>query len=141
MLLTINCYNIIQCDAVVGCGVNAETFSSILKRFMEVLVEGDFTIVMENVRFHHTAVNNVDHFPYYVKVLPGYSSFLNPCEEAFSMPKNRVRRDGVPRGSNDLVRRISDSCVGIHVNPLSNFLAHAETFSNKCLNLEDIFRD
>ncbi|KII61446.1 hypothetical protein RF11_12861 [Thelohanellus kitauei] len=141
MLLAINFYNIIQCDAVVGCGVNAETFSSFLRRLVAVFGEGDFTIVMDNVRFHHTTVNNMDHFPYDVKFIPRYSPFLNPCEEAFSMLKNRVRRDGVPQITNDLVRRITDSCVEIPMNSLLNFVAHAETFSNKCLNLEDISRD
>ncbi|KII63134.1 hypothetical protein RF11_09535 [Thelohanellus kitauei] len=141
MPLPINCYNIIQCDAVVGCGVNAETFYSLLRRLVGVLGERDFTIGVDNVRFHHTAVNNMDHFPYDFKFLPRYSPFLNSYEEAFSVLKNMVRRDGVPQGTNDLVRRMTDSCVGIHVNSLSNFVTHDETFSNKCLNLEDIPRD
>ncbi|KII70515.1 hypothetical protein RF11_14829 [Thelohanellus kitauei] len=56
-LLTINCYNIIQCDAI--------------------------------------------------------HSILNPREEAFSILKNRERRDGVPQGKNGLVQRMTDSCEGI----------------------------
>ncbi|KII66041.1 hypothetical protein RF11_10147 [Thelohanellus kitauei] len=127
MLLAIICYNIIQCDAVVGYGVDAETFSSFPRRLVAVFGEGDFTIVMDNVRFHHTAGDTVN--------------FLNPCEEAFGMLKNRVRRDGVPQGTDDLVCRMTNSCAGIPVNSLSNFVAHAETFSNKCLNLEDIPRN
>ncbi|KII62698.1 hypothetical protein RF11_12415 [Thelohanellus kitauei] len=130
MLQTINCYNIIKCDEFVGCCVNAETFSSFLRRLVAVFGEGDFTLVMDNARFHHTAVNNIDHFPYEFKFQPRYSPFLNPCEEAFSMLKNRVRRDGVTQGKNDLVRRMTDSCPGIPVNSLSNFLAHAESLSN-----------
>ncbi|KII68230.1 hypothetical protein RF11_07782 [Thelohanellus kitauei] len=126
MLLAINCYNIIQCDTIVGCSVNAETLYSFLRRLVEVLGEGVFTIVMNNVRFHHTAVNNMDHFPYYIKFLPRHSQFENPCEEVFR--------------TNDLVRRMTDSCEGIPVNSLSNFVAHAETFSNKYLNLKDIPR-
>ncbi|KII66550.1 hypothetical protein RF11_16009 [Thelohanellus kitauei] len=96
---------------------------------------------MDNVTFHHTAVNSMDHFPYDVTFLPRYSPFLNPCEEAFSMLKNSVRRDGVPQGTNDLVPRMTDSCVGIPMNSLTNLVAHAETFWNKCLSLEDISKD
>ncbi|KII62452.1 hypothetical protein RF11_13823 [Thelohanellus kitauei] len=118
MVLEINFYNIIKCDAVVGCG--------------KVLGEGDFTIVIENVRFHHTAVNNMDHFFYDVEFHPRYSPFLNPCEEAFRMECHKEQ----------MVSAEDDGfCVGIPVNSLSNFVDHAEIFSNKCLNLENIPRD
>ncbi|KII62294.1 hypothetical protein RF11_07575 [Thelohanellus kitauei] len=46
MLLAISCYSIIQYDAIVGR--------------VAVLREGDFTIVMDNARSHHSAVNNMD---------------------------------------------------------------------------------
>ncbi|KII66708.1 hypothetical protein RF11_03529 [Thelohanellus kitauei] len=109
-----------------------KTFSRFLRRLVAVLGEGDFTIVMDNVRFHQTAVKNIDHFLYDVKFLPRYSPFFNPCEEAFS---------GVPQGTNDLIRRMAEFCVRIPVNSLSNFVAHSEYLSNKYLNLEDLPRD
>ncbi|KII69406.1 hypothetical protein RF11_11050 [Thelohanellus kitauei] len=77
---------------------------------MAVLGEGDFIIVLDNIRLNRPAVNYMDHFPCDVKFLLRYSQFLNPIEEAFSMLKNRVRMDGVPQGTNDLVRRMTDSC-------------------------------
>ncbi|KII73831.1 hypothetical protein RF11_08202 [Thelohanellus kitauei] len=130
MLLAINCYNIIQCDAVADGGVNAETFSSFLRRLMAVLGAIDFTIVMAIFTFHHTAVNNMDHFPYEVKFLQRYSPFLSPWEEAISMLRNRVIRNGVIQGKNDLLRRRTDS---VCINPRELSFK----FRGSCINFRE----
>ncbi|KII70229.1 hypothetical protein RF11_11836 [Thelohanellus kitauei] len=113
MLLAINYYNIIQCDAVFGCGVNAETFSCFLRRLVAVLGEGDFTIVMENVRFHHITVNRVlfEH----LKIIGG-RIFWNP------MVLSTV---GIKRESID---HIGDAPLVIR-NVLSNQHSHAPDIS------------
>ncbi|KII66591.1 hypothetical protein RF11_03433 [Thelohanellus kitauei] len=38
--------------------------------------------------------------------LPQYRLFVNPCEEAFSLIKNQVRRDSRPTGANDIIQRM-----------------------------------
>ncbi|KII68553.1 hypothetical protein RF11_10743 [Thelohanellus kitauei] len=91
----VNRYSIVMYDAVVGCGVNVETFSGYLRRLVE---------------FHHTSVKNFDDYPVDVKFLPRYSPFLAPCEEVFSMFNNRLTRDGIPRGTSDFFPRMIDAC-------------------------------
>ncbi|KII60685.1 hypothetical protein RF11_11781 [Thelohanellus kitauei] len=69
---------------------------------------------MDNVRFHHSNPEFYE-YPYEIKYLPRYSPFLNPCEEAFSLIKNQVRRDSRPTGANDLIRRMRSACATANV--------------------------
>ncbi|KII66349.1 hypothetical protein RF11_14241 [Thelohanellus kitauei] len=88
MILALNSVNIIHCEAIVRRGVNSSIFNEFLKKIRETLgTEQIYTIVMDNVRFHHSNPEFYDDYPYEIKYLPRYSPFLNPCEEAFSLIK------------------------------------------------------
>lgn len=141
MILAVNCINIIKADAVVGSGVNAETFQSFLLNLVEILgTDEEFIIVMDNVRFHHSNPTFYENYPYQIKYLPRYSPFLNPCEETFSKIKNSIRDASVPNGTDELIRRMITGCNSVSETDLSNFVNHVESFFQMCGREEDIGR-
>ncbi|KII61374.1 hypothetical protein RF11_12788 [Thelohanellus kitauei] len=71
----------------------------------------------------------------------GKIPFLNPCEEAFSLIINQVRRDSRPTGANDLIQRMRSACTTVTSSQLFGFFLHSESFSNMYLNEEDIPRN
>ena len=104
MILAINCINIISSEAIIGRGVNGDIFKSFLRNLVNILgSESEYTIVMDNVRFHHVCDEFADNYSYNIKFLPRYSPFLNPCEEVFSKLKNCIRREGRMNGRDDLL--------------------------------------
>lgn len=142
MILAINCVNIVHSEAIVGVGVNSELFCTFLNSLKNVLgTDESYTIVMDNVKFHHSNQEFFDDYPYEVKYLPRYSPFLNPCEETFSHIKCNVRRNATLHGTNDLIQRMRDSCSLVTSTYLSNFVQHCESFFPKCLTQEDIGRE
>ncbi|KII64613.1 Transposon Tf2-6 polyprotein [Thelohanellus kitauei] len=142
MILALNSVNIVHCEAIVGRGVNSTILNEFLTKIRETLgTEQIYTIVMDNVRFHHSNPEFYDEYPYEIKYLPRYSPFLNPCEEAFSLIKNQVRRDSRPTGANDLIQRMRSACATVTGDQLLGFIQHSESFKNMCLNEEDIPRN
>ncbi|KII68600.1 hypothetical protein RF11_06858 [Thelohanellus kitauei] len=88
MILALNSVNVIRCEALVGRGVNFSIFNEFLTKIRETPgTEQIYTIVMENVRYHHSNLEFYDDYPYEIKYLPRYSPFLNPYEEAFNLIK------------------------------------------------------
>ncbi|KII69198.1 hypothetical protein RF11_08896 [Thelohanellus kitauei] len=133
---------IVYCEAIVGRGVNSSIFNKFLTKIRETLgTEQIYTTVIDNVRFHHSNPEFYDDYPYEIKYLPRYSPFLNPCEEAFNLIKNQVRRDSRPTGANDLIQRMRSACATVTSAQLLGFVLHSESFSNMCLNEEDIPRN
>ncbi|KII61706.1 hypothetical protein RF11_09366 [Thelohanellus kitauei] len=132
--------NIIHCEAIFTA-VNSLIYQEFLKKILEVLGNGDYTVVMDNAPIHHGNKTFYDTYHYRVRYLPPYSPFLNPCEEVFSQMKNSVRRNGPLNGNNDLTQRMVSSCTEITTDNLQRYLLHAESFFQKCLNLEDIPRE
>ncbi|KII73497.1 hypothetical protein RF11_00090 [Thelohanellus kitauei] len=142
MILAINCRNIISSEAIVSTGVNSVIFKEFLNKLVTILGrEGQYTIVMDNVRFHHSDPDFYDSYPYQIKLLPRYSPFLNPYEEWFSQIKSIVRRDGAVQGTNDLISRMTEECGRVTQESLANYINHCEQFFQPCLNEEDIGRE
>ncbi|KII69905.1 hypothetical protein RF11_15685 [Thelohanellus kitauei] len=131
MILSINCRNIISSEAIISTGDNSVIFKEFLNRLATILGhEGHYTIVMDNVRFHHSDPDFYDSYPYQIKWLPRYSPFLNPCEECFSQIKSIVRRDGALQGTNDLISRMTEACGRVTQESLANYINHRQQFSN-----------
>lgn len=142
MILAINCINIVSSSAIIHTGVNSLIFKEFLNNLVSILgTESEFTIVMDNVRFHHVDEEFKDSYPYEIKYLPRYSPFLNPCEETFSKLKNSIRREGRMNGTNDLLQRMENACRTIVTQDLSNYILHTESFFNDCLEMRDIARE
>ncbi|KII70917.1 hypothetical protein RF11_13494 [Thelohanellus kitauei] len=76
-----------------------------------------------------------------VRYLPAYSPFLNPCEEVFSFLKNRVRTESPPRGTEDLLGRMTEACSHLSSVSISNYFSHCESFFEECIRMNDIRRD
>ena len=134
MILAINSLNIVSSEAIIHRGVNGEIYKRFLNGLVDILGRNqEFTLVMDNVRFHHVDPEFRDSYPYDIVYLPRYSPFLNPCEEVFSKLKNCVWREGRINGTDDLISRMTDSCTRISPHDLSNYILHCETFLNDCL--------
>ena len=140
MILAVNALNVISCEAILG-SVNHVIFQEFLNKLKNILGEGNFIIVMDNVRFHHTNAEFYDNYPYEVHYLPRYSPFLNPCEEVFSQIKSNVRRNGPLLGTNDLLERMELSSQSVTESNLKSYFQHAETFLGSCHTFQDIGRE
>lgn len=140
MILAVSAISIVHCEAITG-GVNCAIFQDFMKKIKEVLGDGDYIMVMDNVRFHHSNMEFYDDYPHELKYLPRYSPFLNPCEEVFSQIKSKVRKDGPIRGNNDLFHRMESSAQSITETNLKNYFQHSETFLAACHLLEDVERN
>ncbi|KII66265.1 hypothetical protein RF11_13703 [Thelohanellus kitauei] len=131
MILAINAAGIINCEALIT-GVN---------ECARLLGDDENYIpVMDNVQFHHT-INLEGHENMSVRYLPAYSPFLNPCEEVFSFLKNRVRTESPPRGTEDLLGRMTEACSHLSSVSISNYFSHCESFFEECIRMNDIRRD
>ncbi|KII64249.1 hypothetical protein RF11_02606 [Thelohanellus kitauei] len=140
MIVAVNGLNIVHCEAICS-SVNGEIFEQFMNEVKRIIGnEEEFTFILDNVNFHHSkdyteGTNHKIHF------LPPYSAFLNPCEEVFSQLKSRVRRDSPPRGTDDLLQRMRESCTSVTQQNLSNYIRHSESFFEDCLFLRDITRN
>lgn len=142
MILAVNSLNIVSSEAIIHTGVNGQIFKGFLNNLVRILGRCvQYTLVMDNVRFHHVDEDFKDNYPYELVYLPRYSPFLNPCEEVFSKLKNTVARGGRLLGTDDLVARMQTACSHITSDDLSGYIGHAETFFNDCLESRDIGRD
>lgn len=140
MILAVSAISVVHCEAIFG-SVDHVVFQTFLAKLEDVLGEGDYTIVMDNVRFHHSNMEFYDDYNYEIHYLPRYSPFLNPCEEVFSEIKSKIRRDGPLRGRNDLLQRMQEASNSISQQHLKNYFQHSETFLGKCHTLQDIERN
>jgi transposase len=141
MIIALDSNNIVLSEAIVGVGVTAVIFKEFLLQLKRVLGEDEeFTLVMDNVRFHHALSDFYDTYPYNVIFLPRYSPFLNPCEETFSAIKSHVRLINAALGTNELIERMVQGCQNITTEHLSAFINHCEQFFSRCLNRENIER-
>ena len=85
MILAINANNVVLSEAIVGTGVNGQVFEEFLINLINILgTDEEYTLLMDNVRFHHVNKEFAEAYPYNLVYLPPYSPFLNPCEETFS---------------------------------------------------------
>ena len=142
MILAINANNVVLSEAIVGTGVNGQVFKEFLINLINILgTDEEYTLLMDNVRFHHVNKEFAEAYPYNLVYLPPYSPFLNPCEETFSKIKNRIRRDGRINGTNDLISRMETAVNSITADDLNGFISHSESFFNSCLERRDIGRD
>ena len=89
MILAISAISVVSCEAVLG-GVNHVIFQDFLTKLKDILGDGEYIILMDNVKFHHSNKEFYDDYPYEIHYLPRYSPFLNPCEEVFSQIKSNV---------------------------------------------------
>ncbi|KII67047.1 hypothetical protein RF11_03178 [Thelohanellus kitauei] len=127
--------------------------------------EKETSIVMDNIRFHHTTVNNMIDFPKNKISFPGMVRFdihakkhsahlktnqgdmechmeqSNKSKEHILVKTVMVNSAGVKMSYTHLVRRMTDFYQRIPVIRPSNSVANSNNFSSKCLNLEDIPRD
>jgi transposase len=72
-------------------------------------------VVMDNVRFHHSAqvVAKIKEYGHVPQFLPAYSPILNPIELLFSKWKNGVRRTGFLADHDTLLQRINEAAATI----------------------------
>ena len=92
LILAINRLNIIHPDAIIGVGVNNDTFRQFILTLKNVIGdEEEFVLVMNNVLFHHSTVNNFYDCSFNFKLLSRYSPLLNPCEIVLTKIRNSVR--------------------------------------------------
>ncbi|KII63768.1 hypothetical protein RF11_15002 [Thelohanellus kitauei] len=118
MILAINCRNIISSEAIISTGDNSVIFKEFLNRLATILGhEGHYTIVMDNVRFHHSDPDFYDSYPYQIKWLPSSA------------------------GTNDDISRMMEECGRIMQETCPNYIHHFEQFFRPCLNEEDIGRE
>lgn len=140
MILAVSATNVVHCEAIFT-NVNHIIFQEFLSKLEQILGDGDYTIVMDNVRFHHSNSEFYDEYDYEIHYLPRYSPFLNPCEEVFSQIKSNVRRNGPLMGRNDLLARMEEASNSVSAEHLKNYFQHAETFLGKCHALLDVERN
>lgn len=140
MILAISGSNLIHCEAITS-GVNATIFGAFLTTIFGILGTVEpFTLVMDNVRFHHSSTLPTSPNISFI-YLPPYSPFLNPCEEVFAFLKNNVRRDTAPIGTNELITRMRNAAQLIQDVNVSNYFSHCESFFGACQRRESIGRD
>lgn len=140
MILAVSCTNVVFCEAVYA-NVDGNIFRQFLRSIHRVLGDGNYTIVMDNVKFHRSDPDFFDDFPYAVRYLPRYSPFLNPCEEVFSQMKSNVRRDGPLLGIDDMTERMTTASRAITTSNLEGYFDHCEQFFQACTLSQDIPRN
>lgn len=141
MIVAVSCTSVVNCVAI-SSNVNTAIFQEFLQSLIPILGQDtEYTIIMDNVKFHHANQPFYDEYPYEVRYMPRYSPFLNPCEEVFSQIKASVRRDGRINGSNDLLQRMRISSEGVTQVHLENYFQHSESFFEACLTLSDVPRN
>ena len=107
-------------------------------RFPEV-ANGDVTLVMDNVAFHHsrdvTAFFNDNGIRF--MFLPSYSPDLNPIENVFGTIKARFRRGGVVRTTAELGDRIERTIQEVENDlEFQRYFDHMRTYVVKAMNRE-----
>jgi hypothetical protein len=99
MILALNARNVVLSEAVVAFGLNTEIFKRFLFSFLRIFRTGeDFTIVIDNVHFHHLNEEIYDKYLYTTQNFQRYSPFLIPYEEVFSKIKSCIRKTSEPFG-------------------------------------------
>jgi transposase len=95
---------------------NTQLYVEFLRDLLAVLDQDarqrSFLLVMDNVRFHHSAAvqDLVAASSHRISYLPPYSPFLNPIENCFSKWKNSVRRSKF-KTRETLIERIGEAAA------------------------------
>ncbi len=119
---------------------NTNNFLVFLNKLFERLPEPGYTLIMDNVKFHHSpavqeAVQNAGHT---IKFLPAYSPFFNPIEFLFSQWKKFVIAAN-PRIEEQLLGAIATVNQRINANHINNYFSHVNRNSLDCVQGATVF--
>jgi transposase len=122
---------------------NGNAFGDYLDELFVAMRERDMEkcwIVMDNVRFHHSAhVQDKIHAAGHVlKFLPPYSPMLNPIELLFSKWKSAIRRTGFLSDRDTLLTRIDEAAQTISASDCAGWTHEATRFYALCRNRQPI---
>ncbi len=125
---------------VLNHAANTEEFLTFINELLANLPEPGYTIVMDNVRFHHSqvvkqAIQNAGHT---VKYLPPYSPYFNPIEYLFSEWKNFVRMAN-PSNEEQLIAAVRSVDERIPPEHIRNYFNHVNRNCLRCINNERNF--
>ena len=123
---------------VVNGAINAEILTNFLQNKLVNNTSGNapITLVLDNVRFHHSQVvkdiclsKGVS-----IKYLPAYSPQLNPIEEYFSTVKSRYHADNGPKNTFEEIKTsIQIAIFSIERNIYFNLFANMRRWIDKAL--------
>jgi transposase len=116
---------------------NAERFIVFLNELFTHLPELGFTLVMDNVKFHHNPqvqqlILTRGHF---TKFLPVYSPYLNPIEYFFNEWKGFVKA-AKPTTDGELQTAIHLASTRVTIAHCAHYVSHVESNCLKVLNNE-----
>ena len=107
---------------------NDDDYIEYLKKLLEFLPNGSvkkFTMIMDNVRFHHDnrVKEVIESYNHEVLFLPPYSPFLNPIENMFNQLKFYIKRLR-PADSNSVFSAVEHASECISSDDCKNYWAN-----------------
>lgn len=121
---------------------NTVTFATFIDEVLEIFDTKGYknkTIIMDNVRFHHSSVilQKIVEKGHKIKFIPPYSPFLNPIENMFSQWKQLVKRSN-PINESNLLILIDEKFNEISNLQCNNYFRHMLKNIHKCILKEQI---
>lgn len=119
---------------------NEERFLGFLNELLDNLPTTGYTLVMDNVRFHHAESVKalVQSRQHQIKYLPAYSPFFNPIENMFSQWKQFVKASA-PENEQDLVYAMNEVRTVVREEHLRNYFNHVNNNCVRCLRNDRAF--
>lgn len=143
IIMAISNYGLEMCDVkIVDAGTTGTIFNEFMMRLFKKIDEssfwdanGPYYFVMDNAKFHFNAPLKefFEKSPHNMKMLPPYSPFLNPIEEAFSKLKWFVRMKHFERGKDQLIERIKEGTEHISTSDCEGWVRHSMSFFVPCI--------
>lgn len=104
---------------------NTTTFLEFLNELFNILPEPGYTLIMDNVSFHHTECvkNLIQEKGHFLRFLPPYSPYLDGIEYFFNQWKNIVRR-ARPTNDDELLMAIASIHAHVTEEQCKSYFMH-----------------